>query len=159
MSDTPKPVITTRADALARAERAWHARLLGASWADAARVAGYSTRSNAQRAVKRVFGRLPAMEIEEMKHLWRERLEVIWRQAMVDLKEQRPGAVVAAVRVEQAAVQLDGLDAPRRLSLIDPTQEQIEEFLNEMIGPRHADVEADIFEDAEAIEVEVIENE
>lgn len=158
MTDTPKPVITSRADALARAERAWHARLLGASWADAARVAGYSSRSNAQRAVKRVFGRLPAIEIEEMKHLWRERLEVIWRQAMLDLKEQRPGAVTAAVRVEQAAAQLDGLDAPSRLRVgVDPTQEQIDEWLDRMVGPRHSDEEADIFEDAEVVEAEVIE--
>jgi len=39
-----------------------------------------------------------------------------------------------------------GPRAPTKLSLIDPTQEQIEEFLNDKIGPRSTDEEADIFD-------------
>ncbi len=86
--------------------------------------------------------------------LWRERL---WRRAYADVLEGKPGAIVAAVRVAQVAAPLDGLDSPTRLSLLDPTQEQIDEFLNEALGSRHTDSEPDIFIDAEVIEAEIEE--
>ena len=103
-----------RADATARADRAWNARLLGASWEAAAQVAGFANSQNAMRAVRRHYGRMPEADRGELRTLWRERLEVLWRQASRDALEQQPGAVTAAVRVAQAACRLDGLDEPTR---------------------------------------------
>jgi arginase family enzyme len=52
------------------------------------------------------------MERDELRNLWRDRLEAAWRQVMVDMTEQRPGATTAAVRIATAATNLDGLNAP-----------------------------------------------
>ena len=46
-----------------------------------------------------------------------------------------------------------GLDAPTRLTLVDPTEEQIQQFLNDNLGPEQMDEEVDIFE-ADVIEDE-----
>lgn len=155
---TPPPEPrSVRSDVVDRTSRAWAARLAGASWTQAAEVAGYTDEANCRRAVRSVFGELPKVEREDLRHLWRDRLELVWRQVVRDMHEKVPGSVVAAVRVAQAAARLDGLDAPSRVTLIDPTQEEIERFITDVLGPRHSDLEADIFEDAEAIEVEIIE--
>ncbi|MGA8247846.1 MAG: hypothetical protein WB797_13165 [Nocardioides sp.] len=61
------------------------------------------------KAVRNVYGRLPQIERDELRRLWRDRLEVAWRQVAMDMSQQRPGAVTAAVRVAQAAFRLDGL--------------------------------------------------
>jgi AraC-like DNA-binding protein len=157
MSSTPQPVKKVRADALKRADDAWRARVAGGTWAEAADIAGYSDQDNCRRAVRRVFGQLPSPDREEMRNLWRDRHERLWRKALSDVLEGKPGAVVAAVRVAEAATRLDGLGAPTRVSLIDPTQEEIERFLDETLGPRHADEEPDIFDPEDIVDAEVIE--
>lgn len=131
---------------------------MGGSWDQAATIAGYSDGSNALRAVRAVYGTLPTIEREEQRRLWRDRLEVFYRQALKDLHNGVPGATTAAVRIAERAARLDGLDAPTKLSLVDPTQEEIERFLNETLGPRHSDEEPDIF-DQEIIDAEVVDGE
>ena len=76
MTSAPEPVITRRADTIERAERAYLARVSGATWAQAAEVAGYSDVSNCCRAVRRVFDELPAPDREHQRHLVRDRLHL-----------------------------------------------------------------------------------
>jgi hypothetical protein len=116
-SSPPVPARRVRADALARADKAWRARVVGASWQEAADLAGFSDPDNCARAVRRAYGKLPRVEWQELRDLWRDRLEVMWRQAQTDMTEQRPGAVTAAVRVATAAAALDGLNEPSRLDV------------------------------------------
>lgn len=156
--EAPEPVKRVRADALERAEKAWNVRVMGGSWQQAAEIAGYADGSNALRAVRAVYGTLPTLERDEARRLWRDRLEVYYRQALKDLHNGVPGAITAAVRIAERAARLDGLDAPSRISLIDPTQEEIERFLTETLGPVRTDEEGDIF-DGEIIDAEVIESE
>ena len=104
----PQPRLV-RADALDRAERAWHARVAGATWLQAAQVAGFSDDAHAIRAVRQMYGELPSWDREETRALWRDRLEWLWRQTLTDAAEQRAGAVTAGVRVATAAAALDGL--------------------------------------------------
>lgn len=104
----------TRADAEDRARRAWTARVAGATWEQAARVAGYAQPQNAIRACYAYFGTLPKVDREQERELWRQRLEHLWRQSIKDTTEQRPGAVRAGVAVAQRAAQLFGLDEPGR---------------------------------------------
>jgi hypothetical protein len=116
-AETPQVQPRVRADALERAERAWSARVAGATWAQAAEIAGYSDDTAANRAVRNVFGTLPQVERDELRRLWRDRLEVLWLQANTDAREQRAGAITAGVRVATAAASLDGLAEPARVGV------------------------------------------
>lgn len=154
----PEPVKRVRADALARAERAWNARVLGASWETAARVAGYSDAANAIRAVRSVYGSLPAIERDEARRLWRDRLEVVYRQAIQDVQDRRPGAVTAIVRLADRAARLDGLDEPARFSLT-PSDNELGQWVASVIearGGREIPGEGDIFGDV--VDAEIVEN-
>lgn len=113
----PAPVKRVRADALDRATRAWQARVAGGTWAQAAEVAGFSSDTVAIDAVRNVFGGPPVIDKEALRHLWRERLERSWRQCVSDMSDRIPGATTASVRIAQAAMQLDGLDAPVQVDL------------------------------------------
>jgi AraC-like DNA-binding protein len=66
--------LRTRADAAERAQRAWTARVVGATWDQAADVAGFAHASSAVRAVRSYFDRLPQVDTDERRALWRERL-------------------------------------------------------------------------------------
>lgn len=145
----------THADAAVRAQRAWAARVAGATWQEAAEVSGFTETSNCIRAVRSYFGTLPAPDRDELRLVWRERLEELWRQVRVDAAEQRPGAVRAAVAVAQRAVQLDGLDAPQRVSVESPDMARIEELLARFAVVMRGDVqEADVF----AVDAEVVDD-
>jgi hypothetical protein len=113
----PEPVRNIRADALARADTAWRIRVAGGTWAQAAQVAGFTDEHNASRAVSSVFGELPKQDRTELRRLWRDRLETMWRQVQIDMHEQRHGAVTAAVRIAQVAAALDGLNEPTRVDI------------------------------------------
>jgi hypothetical protein len=123
--------LTTHADAAQRAQRAWAARVAGATWDQAATAAGYRHKSSCIRGVQRYFDRLPDLEdTPERRRLWRARLEVLWRQTVVDASQQRPGAVRAGVAVAQRAAALDGLDAPTRLEVYSPTSQEIAAYIS-----------------------------
>ena len=111
----PAPVRKMRADALDRAEKIWGMRLSGATWSQCAEAVGLSTPQNAMRCVREAYGEVPQVNREELRHLWRERSEVLWRQAFKDVLDRRQGAVVAAVKVAGHAAFLDGLGAPQRV--------------------------------------------
>ena len=113
----PAPTHPVRPEALQRADRAWRARVLGASWAQAAEVAGFADDTTALHAVRNAYGQLPKLDREELRTLWRERLEVAWRQVFKDMAEQRAGATTAGVRVAGLAMTLDGLAEPVRVDM------------------------------------------
>jgi len=129
---TPRP--TARADAAQRAAAAWNARVLGASWEQAAEIAGFANAPNAHRAVTRAYGQVPEPERSELRRIWRERLEVLWRQSVRDVTDQRAGAVTAGVRVAGAAASLDGLDEPTRIDLSTPTTAEMAEWLSRALS-------------------------
>lgn len=136
MSDVP----ARRADAAERAERAYVARLNGATWRQVAEVAGYSDQANARRAVERWLGDIPAPAREAQREILREQTQIVVRQALQDVHDRRPGAVTAAVRVLDLQARLDGLLAPTNIALIDPTQEEIDAYLERLLGaPRFVD--------------------
>lgn len=141
-----------RADTIERAERAYFARVSGATWTQAAEVAGYTDAANCCRAVRRVFDELPAPDREHQRHLVRDRLDTLYRLALKDAHDRRPGAVTSAVRVLELMSRLDGLTEDRMRILHDPTQHQIDEFLNQYM-PEQYEKEDDFFdvEDAEII--------
>lgn len=98
-----------------QADRAWELRVTGLPWRMVAQQSGYTDEANCRRAVTSRFGRLPEPERVELRALWRDRIERLWRQSVLDVAAQRPGAVTAAVRVTQAACALDGLTEPTRI--------------------------------------------
>ena len=118
---TPRQIV--RADAGARAQRAWSARVGGATWEQTAELAGYANGPAALRGVKNYFGQLPQLDREDLRDLWRDRLEVLWAQSVTDVGEQRSGAVRSAVAVAQRASALDGLDAPTKVAVTPSVQE------------------------------------
>lgn len=129
----PEPVRPVNAAALQRADKAWRARVLGASWAQAALVAGYADDTTAWHAVKNAYGELPKLDREEVRALWRERLEVAWRQSVKDMAEQRPGAVTAGVRVAGAAAALDGLNEPTEV-VVSPSAAELEAWVARVLA-------------------------
>ncbi|MDH2442381.1 hypothetical protein QDR37_00310 [Amnibacterium sp. CER49] len=66
--------------------------MAGATWEQVAKFVGFSDASTAQRAVRNFFGETPQQDREELRHLLRQRGEVLWRQARRDMLESRPGA-------------------------------------------------------------------
>lgn len=134
-AEAAPPAKKVRADALERAERAWNVRVVGGSWQAAARAAGYSDTSNAIRAVRSVYGTLPEVERDEVRRLWRDRLELLWQQVVQDVHGRVPGATTAAVRVADRAAKLDGLDEPSRLS-ITPSDGELQQFVDAVIAAK-----------------------
>lgn len=64
---------------------------VGATWDQVAGVAGGRHKPSAIQGIQRYFERLPDLEnTPERRRLWRDRLEVLRRQSMVDVHEQRP---------------------------------------------------------------------
>jgi len=120
-----------RADHLQRAEIGWRARVAGATWKQVAEVAGYASAPNALRGVRDGLGSIPQVDVQEMRVLWRDRLEVMWQQTLRDMREQKPGAVTAGVRVATAAAALDGLNAPTKVEVA--VAEQFEMVVAELI--------------------------
>jgi hypothetical protein len=114
---TPEPVRKVRADARDRAETIWAMRIGGATWDQCAKAVGLANEANAIRCVRQVYGEVPDIDRAELRHLWRERLEVVHRQALRDVLDRRQGAVVAAVKVASLAIMLDGLAAPQRVDV------------------------------------------
>lgn len=98
-----------------RADAAWKLRVAGLSWTQIAKQVGYSNRMNAHRAVRARCGTVPQPERQELRDIWRDRLETLWLQSTRDVAEQRHGAMTAAVRVVQVALMLDGLAEPTRI--------------------------------------------
>ena len=157
-SQPPDPRRSVRADVLARTTRAWAARVAGASWAQAAEISGYTDEANCRRAVRGVFGEMPKVERDDMRHLWRERTELVWRQVVRDMTAGVPGATTAAVRVITAATALDGLNEPARFSLT-PSDAALGEWVAGVIEARGGTglpEEADIFGDV--VDAEVVED-
>lgn len=127
----PKPVKRgARADALDRADRCWTARVAGATWAQAAQVAGFNSDTHAIEAVKSIFGTLPKLTRDELRNLWRDRLERSWRQVCLDMADRVPGATTASVRIATAAITLDGLAEPVKVDL--NVNEVYDGFLKEL---------------------------
>ena len=55
-------------------------------------------RGNAVRAVRWYYGKLPAIDHEELRSLWRERHELLWRQSQEAVSSGQPGTVRAGGR-------------------------------------------------------------
>lgn len=106
-----------RGDALERANRAWELRISGMPWKQVAEMTGFAHASSAQNAVKAVYGSNPAVDREQLRDLWRARLEVLWSQTISDIADRIPGATTAGVRIIQAAAQLDGLNQPTKVAV------------------------------------------
>lgn len=157
-SRPPEPRRSVRADVLERTTRAWAARVAGATWQQAAEISGYSSASTCRRAVAETFGTLPKIERDDLRHLWRERTELVWRQVVRDMTAGVPGATTAAVRVITAAAQLDGLNEPARFSLT-PTDNELGQWVASVIearGGRELPEEGDIFGDI--VDAEIVED-
>lgn len=154
----PDPARRVRADMLERADRVWRARVAGATWEQAAEHGGFTDASNAVRCVRRVFARLPEVEREDQRQLWRARLEHLWRQALADALEQRPGAITSGVRVATAAAALDGLNAPDKIELTTPTAVELQNFVTAVMAANRPQLEEDDILDADVVE-DVVEDE
>jgi hypothetical protein len=99
--------------------------MAGESWAEVAAQLGYANQSNAYRAVRRYFGTVPQPNRDDLRLLWRERHEVLWRIAYADALSRRPGAVRAATALARSAAQLDGLDEATRIAVeLAPEEER-----------------------------------
>lgn len=156
----PEPTGKVRGDALQRADRAWRARVLGGTWEQCAEVAGYADAPTCCRAVRRAYDDLPKVERDELRRLWRDRYEVVGRQALADVLDRRPGAVTSFVRVGQAAASLDGLNAPTLHVVANPTEHDIDAWVAKALALRGRvrPEEADIFGMSDIVDADVIED-
>lgn len=130
MTGPEPPVPVVRGDALARADAAWRARVSGMTWREAAEVAGYASAEHAIDAVRKTYGTLPKLDRDEQRRIWRDRLEVAWRQVAEDMRDRVPGSVTAAVRVATCAIALDGLAEATKIDL--QVTEVFDGFLREL---------------------------
>ena len=133
----------TRADAMQRAAQAWQLRVAGRTWQQIASTLGYSDPANVVRAVREYYGQLPQPDREELRELARARGEVLFEQALVDVLQQRPGAVRAAVAVLQRQAQLDALDRPSKIeiSVTDADMRELIDDLAQQLGANSPEVD------------------
>jgi hypothetical protein len=153
MSDDTLRTHGNRARYAQRVADAWSMRVRGADWATIATATGYANAQNAMRAVRTYAGSLPVIDArEDLRSLWRERLEHLWPLAVRDAEAGRPGALRASVAVAQRAAQLDGLDEPQRVH-VTPGEEDLDRMVQRLIAMSGQT----IVDDAEVIELDVIE--
>lgn len=123
------------------------------SWDRAAEGAGYPTpraaRVAAEKAMEAEF-KTSSRSQEFMRKYAAKHLDILMGSLSVKTADPNHPEHLAAIKTARELLstqaKLLGLDAPTKLSLVDPTQDQIEAFLNEKIGPRSTDEEADIFD-------------
>ena len=108
-TDTPR----VRSDARSRAQVAFHARVMGATWTAAAQAAGYKHDSTCAAAVRKYIGALPTLDREAERAVARERVSALWSRAWQAVIEGQPGSISNAVRVLERQARLLGLDAPQ----------------------------------------------
>jgi hypothetical protein len=141
-----------------RAQRAWGARVAGMSWKQAAEVAGYADASTACRGVRRFFGELPDLDMEDQRRLWRDRLDVLWARGHSELQNGHSAATIirSLVSVADRAAKLDGLDAPTRLR-VGPDSDELEEYVRTIVAlsGRAVPIEGDPW--ADVVDADVIE--
>lgn len=138
---------TQRADAMQRAARAWHLRVTGSTWEQIAAEVGYASAPGAHRAVTRFAGTLPDPKPEELRNLWRARMEQLWVYAQRDAEDSRPGALRAGVAIADRASKLDGLDAPSRVSM-EVDGDRLDALVGELLRRSGSEeiVDADVIE-------------
>ena len=67
--------------------------------------------------MRNAYGAPPVIDREQLRNLWRDRLEAAWRQVCADMADRVPGSTTSAVRIVTAAIQLDGLAEPQKVSV------------------------------------------
>jgi len=144
-----------RGDAIQKAARGWHLRVIGRTWAQIADEVGYANPANAHRAVSRFAGSAPDPELTMLKKLWRERMEHLYSLAARDAEEARPGALRAGVAIAQRAAALDGLDTLQRVELAVDTSE-LNAMVHALLVTSSVALEADVFDDAEVVDAELV---
>lgn len=136
------------------------------SWERAAEGAGYPTpraaRVAGEKALENEFKHSSRSQ-DFMRKYAAKHLDMLMGSLAVKTADPAHPEHIAAIKTARELIaqqaKLLGLDAPTKLSLVDPTQEQIEAYLNSAVGPRHSDTEADIFETGEMIvDAEVVED-
>lgn len=133
------------------------------SWEQAALGAGYPTpraaRVAAEKALEKEF-KTSSRSQEYMRKYVAKHYDVLVGSLAVKTSDPNHPEHLAAIKVLNELLRsqsrLLGLESPTKLSLIDPTQEEIEQYLNDKIGPPDLDEEGDIFMD-DIVEAEVIE--
>lgn len=130
------------------------------SWERAAEATGYPTaraaRVAAERALESEF-RTNSRSQEFMRKYAAKHLDLLMASLAVKTSDPSHPEHLAAIKTARELLstqaKLLGLDAPTKVSLIDPSDDQIEQWLNDNVGPRHVDSEPDFFdEDADVIE-------
>lgn len=129
------------------------------SWQTAAEGAGYPTpraaRVAAERALEKEFHDSPRSQ-EFMRKYASKHLDLLLRSVASKTVNSAHPEHLAAIKVARELIaqqsKLLGLDAPTKLSLVDPTQDQIDEYLDKFM-PERSDVEVDFFDDIEDAEI------
>lgn len=145
--DEQKVTRPRRADAMQRAAQAWHLRVIGRTWEEIAREVGYASPQGAHRAVSRFAVTLPDPKPDELREMWRARMEKLWTFAVRDAEAGRPGALRAGVAIADRAGKLDGLDAPVRFE-VTPDEMALQGLVEELLsrGGQVAPIEAEVID-------------
>ena len=145
----------TRADAVARASRAWTLRAEGMTWEQVAQECGYNSASTACSSVRRWRESLPEVDLTRARDEAIERGERLWAEAWKDVVDRKPGAVTSAVRVLHRQSELLGTDRPTELVLHTPTAHELQSWVEAVIAQQDAEIiEADIIGDGPLGELE-----
>ncbi|MDT0117789.1 hypothetical protein Q9R20_12410 [Microbacterium sp. PRF11] len=128
----------------------------GSTWDEAAQLAGYADAATACRGVKNYFGALPVVERDDLRDLWRQRMELLWRYAARDAEIGKPGALRAGTAIAQRAAAMDGLDAPTQV-LVNSDNAELARMVDLLlVAQGGAAIEASIWDD-DVLDADVIE--
>lgn len=127
------------------------------SWDRVAQAIGYPTaraaRVAAEKALEEEFKESPKSQEFMRRYVAKAFDNLIAAVAPKAFDQQHPeqlAAIKTARDLLASKSKLMGLDAPIKVSQVDPTQQEIEEYLDQMVGPRK-------YQDFDILDAEIVE--
>lgn len=155
-----KEVAPVEPDRQARVEAAVGMKAAGASYAEIARVLGYSSAHRARVAVERGLADVAGPEDkQQLRFLTSRRLERLlrglWNKATDENSPEHLAAARTALAVIDRHARLYGIDAPQEMVVYNPSGVEIDAWVSKMV----AQVRPELPEEADIIDAEVVTDE
>lgn len=140
-------------DRLNRQEAAVALKIAGANYSEIMRTLGYPSVTAARQAVERALARsVGDDDKKQARFIQRRRLDrllrSVWAKATDEDSEEHLAYVRAALALIDRSIRLDGLDAPQEMVVYNPSNREVEAWIQEMVEQNRGDLpqEYDVIE-------------
>lgn len=153
--DVPKANadLDIKGDRETRQEAAVALRIAGANWSEIMRALDYASVTQARQAVERALASSVGDDDKKQARFIQNRridrlLRSVWAKATDEDREDQLAYVRAALALIDRGIRLGGLDAPQELTIYNPTNREVEEWIQVMVEQNRGELpqEYDIIE-------------